>query len=780
MSVSDNLKPHGESAARCLSWLLGAATAHIEYISSDASAPPRACRLPANATVELTSQVVNMNGAERKFNMHWVPDGANFKDGKRKKANLQSVDFLHADLDFKDYPGTLSEQRLRIEELVLDRKVRPKDIPEPTLVWETGGGFQALWKLATPTMVETAERANLALLQMLEGGPGTHDPGRLIRLPGTINWLNPKKRAAGREPARGRIVFPESFDEPPQENAIECFILADEKLPTRPLQNQLAKSGSLTSIHPTKFTGDPLSVLPDDPVWRAAIANGKSPPNKKYHSRSERLIGCTIWMARNDVSDEDMLGILLHPSLAIGDHIRDRHKDDQSALRYAQRQVARAKERLAQDKGRWPITNKELQPTKYHPDNIRHAFVALGITAHRNEFTHEDEVEGGALEGRDVTDIADILSSQFARKLQFTASSAAIKREITALAHENRFHPVIEYLESLKWDGVRRIDNWLFTYLGVDDTPLHREFAAKTLIAAVRRIKHPGIKFDTMLVLEGPQGVGKSTVLRVLAVSEAWYCESLNLRGDEKQRAEILAKAWIAECQELDGLNKLGSENLKKFLSESTDTYRKPYEKHAQQYPRHCIIVGTTNESDYLRDITGNRRFWPVKVQRIDLAGVEAIRDQLWAEAVHREAEGEPIVLSKELWAAAEISQRARLSEDPYADVLQTALGDGPGKISMESVKLLLQLPTSRLIQNDARRIRAVFSELGWRYGTYKFFSPISGMRQTARGFIRSSEEGDVPELMTKRQQDGQVTVGYVDVYGEMRSIDDGDAEIPF
>lgn len=778
--MSEHLIPDAERTVSCLSWLLGTTIVHIEYMPSVKPAAPKIGRFPANASENLISLISEMNGVARRFNMYWVPDGGNFKDGKRKKSNLERVDFLHVDLDFKDYPGTPEEQRARVEALLLDPNVRPKGVPEPTLVWETGGGYQALWKLKDSFSVELAERANLALLQMLEGGPGTHDPGRLIRLFGTTNWLNDKKRAAGREPAVGRIVLPETFDDPPKQYPIESFVLADEKLPTKQPKPSTAQRANAINVLPTKFTGDPLSVLPDDADWRAAIVNGKSPPKKQFASRSELLFGCTIWMASHQITDEDMLGILLEPSLAVGDHIRDRHKDEQAALRYAQRQVARARDKLEQSRRDWPVTGEKHLPVKNHPDNIRYAFAAQGITAHRNEFSHEDEIEGAALEGRDVTDIADILSSQFERRLQFKAAAAAIKREISALAHDNRFHPVKEYLSGLKWDGVQRIDTWLVVYCGVEDTPLHREFAAKTLIAAVRRIKQPGVKFDTMLVLEGQQGVGKSTVLKILAISEAWFCESLNLRGDEKQRAEILAKAWIAECQELDGLNKLGSENLKKFLSESTDTYRKPYEKHAQQYPRHCIIVGTTNESDYLRDITGNRRFWPVKVQRIDLAGVEAIRDQLWAEAVHREAEGEPIVLSEELWADAERAQRERLSEDPYADVLRTALGDGSGKVSMESVKILLQLPTSRLLQNDARRIRAVLSELGWRYGTYKFFSPVRGMRQTARGFMRGAEAGEVPELMAKRRQDGQVIVGYVDASGEMGSTGNVDADIPF
>ncbi|MGV6805304.1 MAG: hypothetical protein ACWA49_13985 [Ruegeria sp.] len=148
------------------------------------------------------------------------------------------------------------------------------------------------------------------------------------------------------------------------------------------------------------------------------------------------------------------------------DHIRDRHRATNSALRYAERQVRRAKETLAQAAGGWPVTYKN-NAVKDHPDNIRHAFAVFGITAHRNEFTNEDEIEGGSLETRDIHDVADILSSQFKRSLKFSASPAAIRREITALAHENRFHPVIDCLSALEWDGVRRICRSASRYAGI-------------------------------------------------------------------------------------------------------------------------------------------------------------------------------------------------------------------------------------------------------------------------------------------------------------------------
>jgi len=783
--VADQLKPNEAEIAHLLRWVLSDATVHLEHMTSEGTAPPKVLRLPASDGERLEGLLRTQNGGDRRRNMYWVPDGQFFEGGKRNKANLKAAQFLHVDLDFKDYPGSPEEQRARVEALLRDPEIRPSWIPAPTVVYMTGGGYQALWRLQEPAEPDQVEVINRALLTGMEGGPGTHDPGRLLRLPGTVNWLNDKKRKDGREPELGFIAAPTTFDEPPVSYRLEDFEPPEEpsEAPTAVAASNSRKIENAPPLLPAALPSDPLSALPNDPTWRAAIAHGVTPPGKTYASRSERTFASTIWMLSHGVPADVALAVLLAPSLAIGDHIRDRSGDHNSALAYAQRQVRRAQNLLDAKRTSWPDVNEKLLPVSQNPNNIRYALARLGIAIHRNEFTGEDEVEGGGFENRDVNDIADILASEFVRTLQFNASAAAIKREITALAHENRYHPVRDYLGGLRWDGVRRLDTWLFTYCGAEDTPLHRAFSAKTPIAAVRRIKQPGVKFDTMLVLEGPQGCGKSTVARILAVNDAWFCESLSLRADDRERALVLQRAWIVECQELDGLNKVQEENLKKFLSESTDTIRKPYDRNARQYPRHCVIIGTTNKYDYLRDRTGNRRFWPVRVGEIDLKGLQAVVDQLWAEAAQREADGEDITLSPELWPDAEVAQRQRLAEDPFADVLAGALGDGPGKISMESIKMLLDIPTGRMSANDSRRIKAVMAEQGWRHGNYRFWNSAARMRQPAKGFVRQGDGEEVREIGVRKARDGQLEVGEVDAHGKIKPVrgaDEGEDEIPF
>ncbi|MEM7440592.1 MAG: virulence-associated E family protein, partial [Pseudomonadota bacterium] len=436
-----------------------------------------------------------------------------------------------------------------------------------------------------------------------------------------------------------------------------------------------------------------------------------------------------------------------------------------------QRQVTRAMAAIAARGGSWPRTGNDGLPIPSHPENIRHALAHLGISAQRNTFTNVDEFAGYGLDGRDLNDIADILVSEFIRELQFGATPASIKREMLAIAHSQTYHPVIDYIDGLEWDGVPRIDTWLADFTGAEKTELNKEFGSKLLIAGVRRIRSPGVKFDTMLVLEGFQGTRKSRLAAELAVREEWFCGSLDLKSDDKTKAELLQLAWIVECQELDGLNKATGESLKRFLSTSVDSYRRAYARDAGEYKRHCIILGTTNEDTYLRDLTGNRRIWPVEVGRIDVEGFKAKVDQLWAEAAVREAKGESIFLSKHLWEAARELQRNRMVEDPYEDTLLAEFQNQTGRVSLESIKLLLKLDTSRMSGLDGRRIRAIMAGLGWEYKIYRLNSVGGSDVKPRRGFARGTPEERKVELVAERLDGGMYTI--------VRLTDD-EGEMPF
>ena len=210
---------------------------------------------------------------------------------------------------------------------------------------------------------------------------------------------------------------------------------------------------------------------------------------------------------------------------------------------------------------------------------------------------------------------------------------------VAKVTDDRSYHPIREFIENLpEWDKVPRVDTLLIDYLGADDNEYVRAVTRKTLCAAIKRVLYPGCKFDSMLVLNGPQGVGKSTLIAKLAGE--WFSDSLNL-GDTKDKtaAEKLQGYWILEIGELAGLKKAEVETLRSFLSRQNDIYRAAFGKRATPHLRQCVFFGTTNaESGYLRDTTGNRRFWPVKTPG---TGIKHSWDltpelicQIWAETL--------------------------------------------------------------------------------------------------------------------------------------------------
>lgn len=207
-----------------------------------------------------------------------------------------------------------------------------------------------------------------------------------------------------------------------------------------------------------------------------------------------------------------------------------------------------------------------------------------------------------------------------------------IREGVYTVARRDSRNPLRDYLEDLKWDGVKRIDTWLSTYLGVEATPYTSSVGRKWLISAVARALRPGTKVDTLIVLEGPQGEGKSTALRVLAGNPEWFSDTPIQIGEKDAYVSIRGK-WIYELAELASLRKADLDKMKAFFSAPTDSYRPPYGREQVTVPRTCVFAGTVNLGEYLNDPTGARRFWPVRIGTIDIESLRNDRDQLWAEA---------------------------------------------------------------------------------------------------------------------------------------------------
>ncbi len=246
---------------------------------------------------------------------------------------------------------------------------------------------------------------------------------------------------------------------------------------------------------------------------------------------------------------------------------------------------------------------------------------------------------------------------------------------VYAVAH--RVNRIKEYLEGLSWDGTARLDTLLIDYFGAEDSSYVRAVTRKTLVAAVARAMEPGTKFDSMLILSGAQGVGKSTFFRLLGMD--WYSDSLST-FDGKDAAELVQGYWLIEAGELAGMNKSEMNTVKQFLSKTEDVYREPYGRRTKPFPRSCIIVGTTNDKEFLKDRTGNRRFWPVDLGKIppkkqifsQFAGEVG---QIWAEAVLRWRCGEKLYLEGDDALEAEQQQEEHKENNPKEGIIREFLG---------------------------------------------------------------------------------------------------------
>jgi putative DNA primase/helicase len=308
----------------------------------------------------------------------------------------------------------------------------------------------------------------------------------------------------------------------------------------------------------------------------------------------------------------------------------------------------------------------------------------------------------------DVTAIIAWLSMQSGAEFP----EGKVAKAIDLVAHRNAFDPAETELRRLQWDGISRIDNWLVRYLGSPDVGFAQVVGAKFLIAAVARVLQPGCQVDHVLILEGAQGIGKTTALRILG--GAYH------RGDPpplgtREAKEALRGAWLIELGELDSMNKSEMSAVKNYLTQTADHYRAPYDRRSKTHPRRVIFVGTTNDSEYLRDHTGGRRFWPIECGRIDLAALARDRDQLWAEAVVRYGRGEPWHLTKATeYELAAQAQEQRADVDPWEERVGD-LVSLQSEVRLSELMRRLEVPVSLQGQREKNRIARILQRFGYR-----------------------------------------------------------------
>jgi len=370
---------------------------------------------------------------------------------------------------------------------------------------------------------------------------------------------------------------------------------------------------------------------------------------------------------------------------------------------------------------RW--TNGKL-PKPSSVADARIAIQQIGLRCSYDTFHSKMLIEGlpkeTHLTDRAVAKLRMLILQKFGFDPGKQTASDALEMECL----EYEFDPVVGYLNSLIWDGKKRIDSWVVDYLGCKDTELNRQIGRLTLIAAVRRARHPGTKFDQIVVLEGLEGINKSSAIEVLAGKENFSDQTI-LGVHDKEQQELMQGKWLYEIADLRGIRTADVDHIKAFASRTVDRARLAYDKYVTEQPRRCILWGTSNDRDYLRG-DSNRRFWPLPVTCILINRLRRDRDQLWAEAAALEAEkGTSIELPWRLWGAAKDEQAERVPRHPWEDnerlrdlrgtiCVDSSTGDREERVLSNDLIKMLEIPNKDLRPAHYLSLRTVMHRLGW------------------------------------------------------------------
>ena len=339
-----------------------------------------------------------------------------------------------------------------------------------------------------------------------------------------------------------------------------------------------------------------------------------------------------------------------------------------------------------------------------------------------NAFSHVVEIvkplpwdRSGKLEAaRAWTDFDDFRLSEWLQKRHIDLASKVVGDAVFTVAKETEYHPVREYLSTLQWDGKPRIHSWLSTYLGTEQSVYTAAVGSRWLISGIARIIAPGVdcKADCVLILEGEQGLMKSTALKTLA--SPWFLDHIR-KFSSKDAAMQIAGRWIVELAELTAMNEVTIEACKAFFSQSMDSFRPPYGRRVIDAPRQCIFAASTNQPTFLRDETGDRRYWPVTCTKGDVEALKRDRDQLWAEALHEYRAGKVWWLdTPELRILAEEEQAQRFEMDGWESKIRLFLRDKK-EINPEQIWEDHFNKENADINKGARnRISAVLRHLRW------------------------------------------------------------------
>jgi predicted P-loop ATPase len=374
----------------------------------------------------------------------------------------------------------------------------------------------------------------------------------------------------------------------------------------------------------------------------------------------------------------------------------------------------------------WKAAGAQLDMHEQPVPNLHNALLALRVhPALRSVLAYDEMLRAPMLMGsvgdhtvpaqRPLTDVDVGRIQEFLQSIGLKrVSKDTAHQAVDVRASERTFHPVRDYLNGLVWDGTPRLDGWLSDYLGAAGAPYTERIGFMFLISMVARIFDPGCKADYMLILEGEQGTLKSTACSVLG--GGWFSDNLPDIGEGKDVSQHLRNKWLIEVSEMHSMSRAETTLLKAFITRQVERFRPSYGRKEVIEPRQVTFIGTTNKDAYLRDETGGRRFWPVRVGIINIDALIQDRDQLFAEAVHRFRAGDHWWPDRDFEVTHIMpEQSARYEADAWEEVLREYLQTKDKVLVSQVAREALGIETPRIGTADQRRIAAALERLGWR-----------------------------------------------------------------
>jgi predicted P-loop ATPase len=644
--------------------------------------------------------------------------------GGRKEQNIKRVRACFIDLDGAPLPTTFHAK--------------------PHIVVESSPGKWHVYWLVSDCALDQFEAIQKRLIRHYGGDESVHDLPRVMRLPGFFHHKG--------EPFVTRLV--EAHDHAAY--TVEQFVagLPEEDKPKPEAKPEDNKNNGQGNAAGKKATTKTEPDRPFKGINTAALQNLDAWVPQLFPSADKSSKGWRVSSASLDRDLEEDISFTQDGIKDFGVHdMGDAREGKRTPIDVVmQWKPCEFKEAVLwlcgvlglPDPFRWRGIHKDGSPVA-SMHNATVAITSAGVECAHDLFHnkvligyHGEAVELQRVVG-EITDSAvialrKILSDRFGTDF----GNNAVRDAIVCLADQHRFDPVVDMLDRAQaaWDGTARLDTMVSEYANCANTPLNRAIMRKTMIAAVRRARRPGCKFDNITVLESEEGWNKSTFWRVLAGDENFSDESI-LGKSGREIQEHLSAVWIHESADLAGMRRAEVESVKAFASRQVDIARPAYGYFIKRQPRHAINVGTTNSEEYLQSQTGNRRFWPLKVLKpIDVPKLERSRLQLWGEAAKREADGESLVLDQSLWSAVAAEQEKRRVKDPWEEVL----ADVPDTVTIQrskdvsdTIKIVhridsrefvssedvlthvLKVPIDRQDRHHTMRLSDAMKRLGWK-----------------------------------------------------------------